>query len=189
MPISQPTKGTQYLTTPAYERDKYVDTSLPIYQVSTTLTFTAAGFTSAAAGDLSLLRLPPGRIRIRLDLSKIVSPQGTSTADLDIGLAAFTKSDGTTQALQGNVLADSLDVGGAALNQALGVGSVIAESRWRGRGGLVRHRELSRVRHADPHDPLPARLILQPPGRHPTPARTTTTTSQEGVDPCPCPST
>jgi hypothetical protein len=90
-----------------------------VFVLDAVLTFTAAGFTTAAAGDISLLRLPPGNLRIRNDLSVIVCPVGTATSDLDIGVAAFTKADGSAQAAQPIALADSLDVGGGAINQTL----------------------------------------------------------------------
>jgi hypothetical protein len=96
-----------------------VNVGNPVYVLDAVLPFSAAGFTSAANGDISLLRLPPGNIRIRLDLSYLTCPAGTATSDLDIGLAAYTKADGTTQTIQGSLLADSLDVGGGALSLVL----------------------------------------------------------------------
>lgn len=94
------------------------------------LTFTAAGFTTAALGDLKVGRIPAGRWLIRTDLSRLNCPAGTATSDLDLGLAAFVKPDGTTQALQGALLADSLDVGGGAINQNLSaVAPQIVDSR------------------------------------------------------------
>lgn len=77
------------------------------------LTFTAAGFTTAAAGDIKLIRMPAGKVRILSDLCRVVCPAGTTASDLDIGVSAYTKVDGTTQALVGNALADSLDAGAA----------------------------------------------------------------------------
>lgn len=83
------------------------------------LTFTAAGFTTAAAGDLFLIKLPPGRVRLHVDLCRLVCPAGTATSDLDIGWAAYTGQDGVAVAASGAGLADSLDVGGGALDQTL----------------------------------------------------------------------
>lgn len=83
------------------------------------LTFTAAGFTSAANGDIQLIRMPPGKTRILVDLCRIVCPAGTTNADLDIGVGAYTKIDGSAGAAVNNALADSLDVGGGALDQTL----------------------------------------------------------------------
>lgn len=91
----------------------------PLFEIVCQVAITAAGFTSAAAGDIKVGMLPAGRLRIRPDLSRLQCPIGTATSDLDVGLAAFVKADGTTQALQGALLADSLDVGGAAINQNL----------------------------------------------------------------------
>jgi len=134
MAISAPTRSFQYTDNNPYLRSEtsIINPGNKVYVLDAVLTFTAAGFTSAAAGDLALLRLPPGNIRIRLDLSYLTCPAGTSTSDLDIGLAAYTKADGTTQALQGSLLADSLDVGGGALSQILpgnpATGSVLVNS-------------------------------------------------------------
>jgi hypothetical protein len=83
------------------------------------LTFTAAGFTTAALGDISLIAMPPGAVRIFPDLCRLICPAGTATSDLDIGIAAYTNAAGTAVALAGIALADSLDVGGGALDQAL----------------------------------------------------------------------
>ncbi len=131
MAISAPTKSSQYLRDVAspFESGKPVNAGNPLFELTATLVFSAAGFTSAAAGDIYLLRLPPGRLRIRTDLSKIVCPQGTATSDLDIGLAAYTLNTGATQALQGALLADSLDVGGAALNALLTTSNAVVDSR------------------------------------------------------------
>lgn len=82
------------------------------------LTFTAAGFTTAALGDIALIRMPAGTVRILVDLCRIICPAGTTSSDLDIGVSAY-KTNGATVALVGNALADSLDVGGGALDQVL----------------------------------------------------------------------
>ena len=119
MAISQPTQSLQFTPTNPFSRGIPDNPGNPVYVLDAVLPFSAAGFTSAAAGDISLRTLPPGKIRLRLDLSYLTCPAGTATADLDIGLAAYTKADGTTQTIQGSLLADSLDVGGGALSQVL----------------------------------------------------------------------
>ncbi len=133
MAISLPTRSFQYTDISPFQTNVPVLVGAPLFELDAFLTFTAAGFTSAAAGDIALLRLPPGNIRIRLDLSYLICPAATATSDLDIGLAAYTKADGTTQALQGSLLADSLDVGGGALSQILpgnpAAGSIIVNSQ------------------------------------------------------------
>lgn len=123
MAISAPTVSREYLAqtgSPFTPGKSGVAVGLALYKLEGSIIFTAAGFTSAAAGDLALLRLPPGRIRIYLELCRLTCPAGTVNSDLDIGLGAYTKtSDRSTQALQGSLLADSLDVGGGALAQNL----------------------------------------------------------------------
>ena len=132
MAISAPTRSSQYTDNNPYLRTDVVNPGTPVYVLTAVLTFTAAGFTSAAAGDLALLRLPPGNIRVRLDLSYLTCPAGTATSDLDVGLAAYTKNDGTTQSAQANLFADSLDVGGGAIAQILpgnpAAGSILVNS-------------------------------------------------------------
>ena len=115
-----------------YSEDPMLALPGELIEVLMQIPITAAGFTSAAAGDIPLGSpnpgsgklvasggIPPGNWRIRTDLSRLQCPAGTATSDLDLGLAAYTKADGTSQALQGALLADSLDVGGGAINQNL----------------------------------------------------------------------
>jgi hypothetical protein len=116
MAISQPTQsarvvGATIAGIPVLDQG-------PFYEAGGSIDFSAAGFTSAAAGDLAVVRLPAGAIEIIGSKSRIVCPAGTATSDLDVGLAAYTKADGTTQSLNGNQFADSLDVGGGAIDTA-----------------------------------------------------------------------
>jgi hypothetical protein len=63
--------------------------------------------------------MPAGPVRILVDQSWIVCPQGTATSDLDIGYGAYTGADGVAVVADENALADSVDVGGGAIDQAL----------------------------------------------------------------------
>ena len=120
MAISAPTKSSQYTNlsaVPPVLNDGLDHAGLK--SCFGKLTFTAAGFTTAAAGDLKLQRMPAGKVRIHVDKSRVVCPVGTATSDLDIGIGAYIKTDGTVQTLQGAILADSLDVGGGAIDQVL----------------------------------------------------------------------
>jgi hypothetical protein len=120
MAISAPTKASRY-TEYSDNGGKVApsDWGAKLRASYDKLTFTAAGFTSAAAGDLRLIRMPVGKVRIYPDLCRIVCPAGTATSDLDIGISSYTSVTGATVALAGNALADSLDVGGGALDQTL----------------------------------------------------------------------
>jgi len=121
MAISVPSKSAQYTDYKANPQVmvKSADWGSKMRVSHAKLTFTVAGFTSAALVDIPMIRLPAGKVRVYSDLSRIICPVGTATADLDVGIAAYTKDDGTTQAIQGIAFADSLDVGGAAIDQAL----------------------------------------------------------------------
>lgn len=121
MAISAPAKSSQYTDYTA-KPQTFVPSSDWGSKLRTSyckLTFTAAGFTSAAAGDIQLIRMPPGAVRILPDLCRLICPAGTATSDLDIGISAYTNAAGATVALAGIALADSLDVGGGALDQTL----------------------------------------------------------------------
>ena len=122
MAISAPVTTTQwnnYVASPRVMQNP-IDWDGRFVPLIGTFTFTAAGFTTAALGDIALLRLPPGKIRVINALSRIICPVGTGTADLDIGWEAYTDSDGVTAvAADLDGLAASVDVGGAAIDQAL----------------------------------------------------------------------
>ena len=121
MAISAPTKSSQYTDFTA-KPQTFVPSSdwgSKMRMSFCKFTFTAAGFTTAALGDISLIAMPPGAVRIFPDLCRLVCPAGTATSDLDIGIAAYTNAAGTAVALAGIALADSLDVGGGALDQTL----------------------------------------------------------------------
>ena len=121
MAISAPAKSAQYTNYTASPQTfvPSSDWGSKLRASFCKLTFTAAGYTTAAAGDIALIRMPPGAVRIMPDLCRLVCPAGTATSDLDIGISAYKGIDGVTVALAGIALADSLDVGGGALDQTL----------------------------------------------------------------------
>lgn len=121
MAISAPSKSSQYTNYSATPQTfvPSSDWGSKLRSSHAKLTFTAAGFTSAAAGDIKLIRMPAGHVRIFSDLCRLVCPVGTVTADLDVGIGSYVNLAGTTVALDGIALADSLDVGGGALDQTL----------------------------------------------------------------------
>lgn len=120
MAISAPTQSAQYTlyATAPTSKNKPSDWGSKLRSSQCLLTFTAAGYTSASSGDIFLIHLPPGRLRLLVDLCRIVCAAGTSTSDLDIGWAAYT-TGGVAVVADENGLADSLDVGGAAIDAAL----------------------------------------------------------------------
>lgn len=120
MAISAPDKSSQY-TDYATNNAKVApsDWGSKLRVSYAKLTFTAAGFTTASAGDISLIRMPAGKVRIYSDLCRVVCPAGTATSDLDIGWGAYKNALGVDVAADGDGLAASLDVGGGALDQTL----------------------------------------------------------------------
>jgi hypothetical protein len=85
-----------------------------LYISSATLTFTGAG-----QGTAKMLRLPPGKVRIWSDLSRIVCPQGTASAVLSVGYAAYTNEAGTAVVANPAALASALTIGSAAQDVVL----------------------------------------------------------------------
>lgn len=119
MAISTYTRANRgpFSTPPALEKGS--DWGAKLYSSYEKITFTAAGFTSASAGDIPLIYLPPGNVRLYGGLSWVSCPQGTATSDLDVGYGAYTKQDGTAVAADYDGIEASLDVGGAAIAQDL----------------------------------------------------------------------
>jgi hypothetical protein len=129
MAISQPTMSARVIA--ATIAGIPVGEGGPFYEVIGEINFTSAGFTSAAAGDLGVGRLPAGNIdHLREESSNV--PSRHRDVDLDIGIGAYVNAAVTTVSLNGNQLADSLDVGGGAIDQSLplpSTGGVVINSR------------------------------------------------------------
>jgi hypothetical protein len=121
MAITVPSKSAQYTdataTPPAAV--KAYDWGAKLRASHASLTFTTAGFTTASAGDIKLIRMPAGKVRILTDLCRIVCPVGTATSDLDIGYGAYVNAAGTPVNADGDALGASIDVGGGAIDAAL----------------------------------------------------------------------
>lgn len=120
MAISEPSKSAQYVqyTASPMQMVKPTDWGANLRVSYGKLTFTAAGFTTAAAGDIQLVRMPAGRLRILPDLCRVICPIGTATSDLDVGYGAHLDQDGATVSADGAAFVDSADVGGAAIDAA-----------------------------------------------------------------------
>lgn len=120
MAISAPTQSAQYVNSQAkpITLNFGYDWGAKLRMSFCKLTFTAAGFTTAAAGDISLIKMPPGKVRVISYLSRIICPIGTATCALDVGYAAYTKQDGTVAAAVGDAFIADADVGGGAIDSA-----------------------------------------------------------------------
>lgn len=134
MSISAPVYSTQYsnYVTSPMTANKPSDWGAKLRCSEAKLTFTAAGYTTASAGDISLIRMPAGRVRILSDLSRIIIPAGTSTSDFDLGYGAYVGADNVAVVADPNALDDSVDVGGGAIDAAPTLpanGELVIESR------------------------------------------------------------
>lgn len=72
----------------------------------------------AGTGEINLFKLPPGRVKVFVDTSRITTSQYEATSDLDIGHRAYTEPDGTAQGQVYTTFATALDVGGGAIDAA-----------------------------------------------------------------------
>jgi len=120
MANATPTQSLQYIDQVAEisPRAKSSDIGSKLRYFFSQLTFTAASTTPFVSLH-KMMKLPAGKARVITDLSRIICPAGTATADLHVGNAAYTKNDGTAGAADDNSLADNVDVGGGAIDQAL----------------------------------------------------------------------
>lgn len=73
----------------------------------------------AGTGEVNLLVLPAGKIRVYPDLSRLVTTQFATSAVLDIGHRAYVGSDGVTVVEDAADLHNDADVNGAAFDGAL----------------------------------------------------------------------
>jgi len=72
----------------------------------------------AGTGAVNMLILPPGKIKVLVDLCRVVSSAMVATADLHVGHRAHTNLDGTAVVEDDNSLHDNADAG-SALDEAL----------------------------------------------------------------------
>jgi len=75
----------------------------------------------AGTGEINLFTLPPGRVKVYTDLSRLVTTQFEATSDLHIGARRHTDPDGTAVTENNNLFGDNIDVGGGAIDAALTV--------------------------------------------------------------------
>lgn len=76
----------------------------------------------AGTGEINLFTLPPGRVKVYTDLSRLVTTQFEANSDLHIGARRHTSNvDGTVVNESNNLFGDNIDVGGGAIDAALTV--------------------------------------------------------------------
>lgn len=77
--------------------------------------YTHLAAAGAGTGEINLLKLPAGKIRVYCAGSLVNASQYAANADLHIGYRAYTGSDGVAVAEDDNAFLDNADVGGGAL--------------------------------------------------------------------------
>ena len=95
--------------------------------------------TTAGVGTIDLLTLPPGRIMIHNDISRILSSDDFVTnADLHLGHAAYVNQAGTAVVADDNEWFDNEDCGGGAIDKAFGAGVITTPiSEYNSQGGIL----------------------------------------------------
>lgn len=78
--------------------------------------FTYTHTAGAGTGEVNLLRLPPGRLTIFSQLSRIEATIMVATADLHLGFRQYYEPDGDSVAEDDNAFLDNADVGGGAVS-------------------------------------------------------------------------
>lgn len=72
----------------------------------------------AGDGEINLCKLPPGRIRIYSDLSRITSSQFAASSVMDLGHRSYVDYAGTTQDENDDAFSSNLDTASAAIDAA-----------------------------------------------------------------------
>jgi len=79
------------------------------------------GSSAGDAGSLAyLVKLPAGKVRVLLPLSRIANSALGASRTMDLGWAAYTNDDGTAVAADPNGLDDGIDVSSAAATNPSG---------------------------------------------------------------------
>ena len=83
----------------------------------------------AGTGEVNLIKLPGGKIRVFHALSRVVSSAMVATADLHIGHRAFVDAAGATVAEDDNEWLDNADAGAAIDSAFLLPGAEVYDTR------------------------------------------------------------
>jgi hypothetical protein len=78
----------------------------------------------SGTGEVNLVILPPGRIRIYSDLSRIVTSDMAVSATLHLGFRAHRQEDGSAVEEDDHALTQALAVGAGARDEAFGLPAV-----------------------------------------------------------------
>lgn len=114
-----PTESAQYTEQQSQEKTQ------GIYDTGVRCAYAKYTCTTAGVDTIDMLTLPPGRIMIHNDISRILSSDDFVTnADLHLGHAAYVNQAGTTVAADDNEWFDNEDCGGGAIDKAFGAGVI-----------------------------------------------------------------
>ena len=81
--------------------------------------YTHLAAAGAGTGEVNLVTLPPGRIRIFAHDSRLITSQTAASATMDVGYRAYTEPDGDSIAEDDNAFEDNRDVATAATDAVL----------------------------------------------------------------------
>lgn len=84
-------------------------------------TFTQGAAAGDATSTQALIKIPPGKVNVHLDLSRIAFSAFGAARVLDIGHTGFTNPDGTAVAAAAAALANDIDVSSAGNAKMTGV--------------------------------------------------------------------
>jgi len=117
----------------------YQNKKAGIYDTGLKVAYAKYTCTTAGTGTIDMLTLPPGRIMIHNDISRVLSSDDfVSTADLHLGHAAYTNQDDTAVAADDNEWFDNEDCGGGAIDKAFGAGVITTPiSEYNSKSGIL----------------------------------------------------
>ncbi len=90
----------------------------------------------AGTGEINMLTLPAGRIRIYPDLCRYTCADMAASADLHIGHRAYVNEAGTTVDADDNEWLDNVDSGGGAKDAVIGDGGTTL-NQYESRDGII----------------------------------------------------
>lgn len=109
-----PVKSVEYTAQSTAHQKTPVETIAKLFLGKFTYVHTAG----AGTGEIDLLEMPAGRIRVYPDLSRIVTSAFAANADIHLGYRAYVNSANVAVVADDNAFLDNGDAGGGAIDSA-----------------------------------------------------------------------